>query len=349
MTTAPTHPVQPDVRPDDAGANRGQVLIMFAFFLVGLLGALGLATDLGMSFSERRTMQNAADAGALAGARIVSRSKPAAPLSAQAEVATVVNANAMNLGAISAITCTYVNDASASLGSCSANVPAAATGVRVRVTEEHPTLFIRAVPGAPETVETGATATAHVKKLGSPRDGPFLPCAVNTQLADANGTLSLLLKQSGEWVLNPAAVGRTFKIHGPQIEKCDAKASRYKGLADVSVNATKTTPGWFNYKEGDSAGLISLDVEGPDGCKAGQEVVNCVAFLPIVVNDPPEAGNNRELWAVAFAPFYITSPKSNEHNGKLLGDYIVYGSKQDAFFGWQQGYLGPIVVRLTGS
>jgi hypothetical protein len=39
--------------------------------------------------------------------------------------------------------------------------------------------------------------------------------------------------------------------------------------------------------------LISKDVEGPDGCKTGQEVVNCVAFLPIVINNPPEAGNNR--------------------------------------------------------
>ena len=41
-------------------------------------------------------------------------------------------------------------------------------------------------------------------------------------------------------------------------------------------------------------------------------------FLPIVINDPPEAGNNRELWAITFAPFYITAPKSNEHEGKLL-------------------------------
>ncbi len=159
--------------------------------------------------------------------------------------------------------------------------------------------------------------------------------------------MSIMQKVDGNWVMNSSAVGKTFIIHGPQVEKCSAKASRYKGLADTSANATKTAPNWFTYKEGDSAGLISADVEGPDGCKAGQEVVNCVVFLPIVVNDPPETDNNRGLYCIGFAPFYITAPKSNEHWGKLIADYIVYGKGQDGSWGWQQGYMGPITIRLT--
>jgi len=330
------------------GAPTGQVLVMFALFLTGMLGMLGLATDLGMSFAERRSMQNAADAGALAGARVVVKTTTSAPLSAQSEVQTVTSANKMSLGTITGTICTYINDAGTSLGSCSSTVPSAATGVRVTVQEQHPTFFIRAVPGAPDTVDTGATATANVKKLAPPRDGPFLPCAINTQPADGLPQTDLMVQQSGSWVLNPSAIGRTFKIHGPQIEKCDAKASRYKGLADTDANKNKNTPNWFNYKEGDSAGLISVDVEGPDGCKAGQEVVNCVAFLPIVINNPPESGNNRELWAITFAPFYITAPKSNEHYGKLVANYMVYGSGDNGSFGWYQGYTGPIAIRLTG-
>jgi hypothetical protein len=47
----------------------GQSLVMFAVFLIGLLGMLALVLDGGTMYLVRRRMQNAADAGALAGAR----------------------------------------------------------------------------------------------------------------------------------------------------------------------------------------------------------------------------------------------------------------------------------------
>ena len=54
-------------------ASRGQILILIAGALVAIVGMLGLATDLGYNFAQRRTMQNAADAGALAGAHTLSK------------------------------------------------------------------------------------------------------------------------------------------------------------------------------------------------------------------------------------------------------------------------------------
>src|SRR6476620_5610806 len=97
--------------PHEERAHRGQILIMFAFMLVALLGALGLSVDLGMAFSQRRTMQSAADAGAYAGAWAVLKSK-----AVQTEVNTVVNQNTMNFGTITSIQCEYINDARQSLG-----------------------------------------------------------------------------------------------------------------------------------------------------------------------------------------------------------------------------------------
>jgi len=335
---------------DDRGsaqASTGQIIVMFALFLVGLMGMLGLAMDLGFAFAERRTMQNAADAGALAGARVLTKSSSTLPLSALSDVTSLVNQNKIGATNPTVTSCAYVNDADTDVGACAATVPSAATGVRVAVSETHATFFIRVVPGAPSTVTTTATAIAHVLMISAPTDGPYLPCAVNTQLA-AGGSMNILNQSGTTWVLNPAADGQTFIIHGPKIEKCQAKASRYKGVADQAANRTKTFPAWFNYKEGDTAGPVSVDVDGPDGCKAGQEVVNCVAFLPIVVDNPPESGNNKELWTVAFAPFYITEPKSNEHYGKLLSSYIIIGTGQTGQPGWTQGYTGPIVIRLTG-
>lgn len=46
---------------------RGQVLVVFALGLLVLLGAAAVTVDLGMWLSDRRTLQNAADAGAQAG------------------------------------------------------------------------------------------------------------------------------------------------------------------------------------------------------------------------------------------------------------------------------------------
>ena len=63
-------------RPALAGgraATRGQVLVIFALGLVALLGAAGIAFDAGRFLMERRSLQNAADAAALAAANSLIR------------------------------------------------------------------------------------------------------------------------------------------------------------------------------------------------------------------------------------------------------------------------------------
>lgn len=344
-TIAPQSAYAPD-EPGHRAASRGQVLIMFALFSTAMIGMVGLATDLGIAFAGRRSMQNAADAGALAGARAIARRAAGASISVPNEVSTMVSGNASSLAQPSLEQCTFISDNGTSLGPCASTIPSGATGVRVTVSETHQTFFIRVVPGAPKQVTTRATASAHVRKVASiPSDGPFLVCGVATELV-SGGQMPVMIKKDGVWQINPTAVGKTFKIHGPQIQKCNAKASRYKGVADQDANRSKSAPPeqWFNYKEGDNAGPVSADVQGAQGCKAGQQVVNCVAFLPIVVDNPPETGNDRQLWCIGYAPFYITEPKSNEHYGTLIGSYIVKGPVKS---GWTPDYLGPVVIKLT--
>ena len=48
--------------------DEGQVLVMVALMMVGLVGVVGLVTDGGLVFSQRRDLQNVADAAAAAGA-----------------------------------------------------------------------------------------------------------------------------------------------------------------------------------------------------------------------------------------------------------------------------------------
>jgi hypothetical protein len=54
-------------------ASRGQVLVIFALGITVLFGAAGLAFDVGRFYSERRFLQNAADAAALAAANALIR------------------------------------------------------------------------------------------------------------------------------------------------------------------------------------------------------------------------------------------------------------------------------------
>ena len=52
-------------------SRHGQALVHSAVILVVLMLLLGLAIDAGLAYAVRRQMQNAADAGALAGASMV--------------------------------------------------------------------------------------------------------------------------------------------------------------------------------------------------------------------------------------------------------------------------------------
>ncbi|HEY7029707.1 MAG TPA: pilus assembly protein TadG-related protein [Thermomicrobiales bacterium] len=339
------------------GAHPAQIVVMFALFATALVGALGLATDLGISFAGRRAMQNAADAAAYAGARKVAKAASTAGVSVQTEVSGLISNNGYTFAsATPTVACAYVTDADAAVGDCSATVPATATGVKVTVTETHPTFFLRVVPGGPETATTSATATAHVKIPGLTGAGPFIVCATDTVLA-AGGKMNILNKVSGSWQLNMDAVGKTFNIHEPspsQFNKCGIGSSKYKGIADSDANKNLTAgPGdekYFAFKEGDTAS-ISVSVPGIQGCQAGtsgKDITNCVAYLPIAVIDashpPQETGSDKKIWTVGFAAFLITADGANAHTGKLLADYIVKGSGSS---GWTTTYFGPVVIKLT--
>jgi Putative Flp pilus-assembly TadE/G-like len=79
-------PVADDTRPRPwtPRAGEGQVLILFALFLVVLIGFSAVAVDLGSWLKVRRDYQNAADAAALAGSPFLSGPTPDRPHARQA-------------------------------------------------------------------------------------------------------------------------------------------------------------------------------------------------------------------------------------------------------------------------
>jgi len=71
--------------------EKGQVLVVVALALLALLAMVALAVDVGHFYAERRHMQNAADAGALAGAREICFGDPTLAESVAMDYATVRN------------------------------------------------------------------------------------------------------------------------------------------------------------------------------------------------------------------------------------------------------------------
>jgi hypothetical protein len=67
-----------------AKQETGQALVYVTLAMIVILAMVSLAVDVGLTYAERRRMQNAADAGALAGAEVMCMGTPVAVASARA-------------------------------------------------------------------------------------------------------------------------------------------------------------------------------------------------------------------------------------------------------------------------
>jgi Flp pilus assembly protein TadG len=174
-------------RSERSGALSGQTVVFFALASLVLMGMLGLALDAGYDFAQRRTMQNAADAAAMAGAKQIAAKKTSG-------IRTIVDTVASQNGVTdtSLLNCVYIkNDyqtTKSTYGDCTQAPTSDVSGVQVSARETHGTFVMRVLGIA--TSGTGATAAAQVQVFSSIDNGqaPFLPCGVDTEL---DGTISL--------------------------------------------------------------------------------------------------------------------------------------------------------------
>jgi Flp pilus assembly protein TadG len=216
--------------------QRGQTMLIFILIMTTLIGFLGLVMDGGHAFHARRQMQNAADAGALAGTYVLLQNRFAANYPASFQTAAVKAAQAAaeangapdpdgtrNDGINTAITITPtdVYGTPTPMGWSDPKV----RGVKVTVTNSYDTLFIRVVGITKYDVNTTATGdwgyTSNI--LG------MLPMAVNKDSVPANYVDGQEYKAN----LSPAGGGAgnvnygTFTVTG-------------QTLADAWLNGLKT-------------------------------------------------------------------------------------------------------------
>ena len=169
-----------------ARAERGQIAVIFAGGLVTMLLATGLVIDGGIAFLNRREGQNVADLAAMAGTKTISDHYVDGGRSGT-DVYNAVQASAASNGCTAAEACTwearYVRPSGPGseqeLGPVhdSGAIPGGAQGVKVTVTREPGTFFVRVAGQDTWDVVTSATAlTAHLD--GLPPAG-VLPIAVD--------------------------------------------------------------------------------------------------------------------------------------------------------------------------
>jgi hypothetical protein len=129
--------------------ERGQALVIMALGMIVLLIVVGVAVDGGTVFMERRHAQNAADAAALSGTRMLARAvcneDGADDAAILAEILKIVASNNVNLGedAENGVRADYVDKDLAVLGAVGGgSIPVGSTGVSTTVDIKRKTYFL---------------------------------------------------------------------------------------------------------------------------------------------------------------------------------------------------------------
>jgi Flp pilus assembly protein TadG len=177
--------------------ERGQALVVMVFAVIALLVIAGLAIDGGMVFLDRRRMQNAADAAALAGTRLLAGAicgegsddaAIAAEVNHYAEKNGVPDNDTEAGGSVTGnVVADYVDFDEAVLGRVGGGaIPNGATGVSVTVGIGRPTYFVSLVG-----IDTAGASAAALAMTGRPLMGggmrPFgIPYPVVGDLSDGD-------------------------------------------------------------------------------------------------------------------------------------------------------------------
>jgi hypothetical protein len=147
----------------------GQSLIIIALMIVGIFGFLGLVLDGGQVFLTRRNSQDAADAAAFAGVRIVAtHSVTATQQNVYDAITTFARANKVITD--TDVTAIFIDDTNHNAGSvlnATAAIPASATGVQVTVTIRLQPYFIDLLIGnQPIPIQSVAAAQSGPPTVG---------------------------------------------------------------------------------------------------------------------------------------------------------------------------------------
>lgn len=299
--------------------DRGVALPLFAIMLVALLSVAGLVIDGGQAYAQRRQMQNAADAAAMAGTAALDDARFTSPAESWTRVQSEVDRIAKQAnGAETVISCTVIDSSESSIGPCTtqaAVLNANAVGVRVEVEDTRTTTFAQ-VMGV-ETVSAQADAAAAVQPIVGGR-APWAVCSSGDKYDILTPTYKIDPTKA-------AALGE-FVIQGSQVYKdddeCAAKkgggggAASFKGPIDqqilqVGENVLAESDPGNNLPSGWQSYLVT--------CSAPPTTKSCI-LLPVAYR-VTGTGTNATVHVADFAYFRVHEGSTGGE--KLLGTFVA--------------------------
>lgn len=246
----------------DAPATRGQVLVLFALLIVVLLGFAGIAVDLGRQVAERRHVQTAADAAALAACRALIAGQTDGTASSTAQMIALANLQGSPSAATATIDspATYADqngDNMIDADELVSGIVVAGTTVRVAIFSSVETTLARVV--GVDQLQTGARARCDLQ--GSPAV-PIVARRYANPSGPGNGFLDHVATAatSGSGVVSPtdprgydvripaseAAPGPTFSIYGNESKAHNDSSFRGFVALDIRNFEGTDTRAYYN-------------------------------------------------------------------------------------------------------
>jgi Flp pilus assembly protein TadG len=266
--------------------DHGQVLVMIALLLVVLLGFAAFAVDIGRQLSERRHVQNAADAAALAACRSLIAGDSDAAAIADARAVALINLENSPTGTSGRVAADgapeYADGHAGDPAYLTSGILVSGTTVRVAIDAQVPTTLARVVGIS----QLGAGARARCRLQGGPAvpivarryenaPGPggsftdFLATsgtsttgsvdALNT-VDGATGLVGYLA--TGRTPASESDPGPTFSLYGPNSKA--SNASDFRGFIALDVRNFQDTTSRIYYN-GVTAGTTVQTLKDKEG------------------------------------------------------------------------------------
>ena len=324
-----------NVRSDASGClsgrrgegDEGMVTVFVALSFTVILMFAALVLDGGIGYQSHRQSQNAADAGAMAGARALDHVRfypdcstgvtPCTNFTGSADIRAEVLRQARNTGAdFAGISCWFTKtDFTRGIEFCNTvTLPdnaslAQYSGVEVSARVTKTTNFAKTA-GFNQTTAT-TTAKAFLYDFGGGTGSPFIVCGTLNywdRVAQPNsedfGYPMLNSYPNGDGTftytgVNAAAVNKYYLLQASQIPTCGNNTSSFKGKGGQT--AVGAIPTWSDANNGNGqSAQIQVDVAGVKACPPNlntQVVDGCGMVLPIAEKyDPATAQYHIVSW-----------------------------------------------------
>jgi Flp pilus assembly protein TadG len=241
-------------------ADHGQVLVVVALLLTVLLAMAGLAIDVGRQVAERRHIQTAADAGALAACRALIAGASDSAASADARETALVNLRNSPAGANATIAAdgspVYEDTHAGDPTYLVSGILISGTSVRVAIRSTVPTTVARAIGVA--SLDTNARARCQLqggpalpivarRYVNAPGPGNGFVDTLATDATSGNGQVDAL-SPTGYDVRTPASEsepGPIMDLYGPQAKA--ANDSSFRGFVALDIRNFQSTTSRIYY------------------------------------------------------------------------------------------------------